>query len=197
MATTTKVTTSSYIDWSAVIAGTIIAGAVSLLLAHFGGALGFTYEEFTGTQAATKEELWHHFLLLGLWTLWTQLMASMAGGYAAGRARGGLIGNNNEAEIRDGAHGLLVWALASIFAAATAAIGAFWATLDPTPAPEVINRLGADTAERMTLVWAFSLTIFSLVSAVTAWWMGTIGGDHRDRGPNVADHISFRTQRKR
>src|SRR5688572_18810286 len=148
MATTTKIKVAPYVDWSAIIAGTLIAGAVTGLLAHFGGALGFTYEQFTGTQTASSEELWHHFLILGIWTLWTALMASMAGGYTAGRTRRGLIGNNNEAEIRDGAHGLLTWALSTVLAGVAAAIVAFWATLDPTPAADIQSRLTADQAEK-------------------------------------------------
>lgn len=194
-ATATKVKVVAYVDWSAIIAGTILALTVSVVLAHFGSALGFTYDRFAGLETTNSEELWHHFLILGLWTLWTQLMASMAGGYAAGVVRRGWIGPNHEAEVRDGAHGLMVWALSTILVFIAGSVAAFWTTLDPDYVAPAI-RLGEATAEKMGLVWGFSMAGFSLVSAVAAWWTGTLGGDHRDRSIDVSEHISFRPRKK-
>lgn len=194
--TTTKtVKVVPYVDWSAIFAGTILALVVSVVLAHFGAGLGFTYERFAGLETTNGEELWHHFIIIGLWTLWMQLMASMAGGYAAGVARRGWIGPNHEAEVRDGAHGLMTWAVATILVFLAGSVAAFWATLDPDyVAPAV--RLGEATAEKMGLVWNFSLAAFSLVSALAAWWAGTLGGDHRDRSIDVSERISFRPRKK-
>lgn len=195
-ATTTKtVKVVPYVDWSAVAAGTVIALAVTVLLAHLTAALGYTYERFTSLQTTNSEELWHHFLILGIFTLWTQLMASSAGGYVAGVARRGWIGANHEAEVRDGAHGVLTWAVSTIIVTIAVAITGFWASLVPD-AVEPVVRLSAATAEKMGLVWGFSLVTFSIVSAVAAWWTGTLGGDHRDRSVDVSERISFRAKKR-
>lgn len=197
MATTTTTKTVKvvpYVDWSAVAAGTLIAITVSILLSHFGGALGFTFERFTASTETDHQKLWHQFIIIGLWTLWTQLMASMAGGYAAGVARRGWIGANHESEIRDGAHGLLTWAMSTVLVTIAAAIAAFWAHLAPMDMPHPAG-LGEVTSHKMAMVWGFSMAMFSLVSAVAAWWTGTLGGDHRDRSLNVSERITFRTRR--
>ncbi len=193
--TTKTVKVAPYVDWSAVAAGTVIALAVTVLLAHLTAALGYTYERFAGLETTNSEELWHQFLILGIFTLWTQLMASSAGGYVAGVARRGWIGANHEAEVRDGAHGLLTWAVSSIIVTIAMAVAGFWASIAPD-AVEPAVRLSAATAQRMGLVWGFSLVTFSIVSAVAAWWTGTLGGDHRDRSIDISERITFRTKKR-
>ena len=193
--TTKSVKVVAYVDWSAVIAGTVIALAITVLMAHLASALGYTYERFTTRETSSNEQLWHHFLILGIFTLWTQLMASSAGGYVAGCARRGWIGPNHEAEMRDGAHGVLTWAVSTVLVTMAAAMVGFGAALAPD-AVEPTIRLSEVTAQRMGLVWGFSLVTFSLVSAVAAWWTGTLGGDHRDRSIDVSERISFRPLRK-
>ena len=50
-------------------------------------------------------------IALALWTLWVTVSASMAGGYVAGRmAQPVLDSTADERKMRDGAHGLVVWA---------------------------------------------------------------------------------------
>ena len=73
----------SYIEWSAVIAGTVIACAITLVLTQFGSSLGFSIDALT----ADNDNLPEQFFTLGLWILWVQLLSSIAGGYAAGRLR--------------------------------------------------------------------------------------------------------------
>ncbi len=193
--TTKVVKVVPYVDWSAVIAGTVIALAVTVLLSHLTAALGYTYARFTSLETTNHEELWHQFLILAIFTLWTQLMASSAGGYVAGVARRGWIGANHEAEVRDGAHGVLTWAASTIIVTIAAAVTGFWATMAPDTVEPVV-RLSAATAQKMGLVWGFSLVTFSIVSAVAAWWTGTLGGDHRDRSIDVSEHITFRKKKR-
>lgn len=193
--TTKVVKVVPYVDWSAIIAGTVIALAVTVLFAHLTAALGYTYARFTSLETTNTEELWHQFLILGIFTLWTQLMASSAGGYVAGVARRGWIGPNHEAEVRDGAHGVMTWALSTIVVTVAMAVISFWGSLAPD-AVEPTVRLSAATAQKMGLVWGFSLVTFSIVSAVAAWWTGTLGGDHRDRSINVSERISFRAKKR-
>jgi hypothetical protein len=63
-------------------------------------------------------------IVSGLWFLWVAITSFGAGGYLAGRLRRPAPGASlDEVEVRDGAHGLLVWATGTILAAALAAGG--------------------------------------------------------------------------
>jgi hypothetical protein len=103
---------SSYVDWPAIIAGIVLASAISLVLISFGSAVGLNFLDFgygdgpnpifVGIAAAT-------------WFLWVQISSFMAGGYLTGRLRRRYFdANEDESDLRDGAHGLLVWAGAAI-----------------------------------------------------------------------------------
>ena len=103
---------SSYVDWPAIIAGIILASAISLVLISFGSAVGLNFLDFgygdgpnpifVGIAAAT-------------WFLWVQVSSFMAGGYLTGRLRRRYFdATEDESDLRDGAHGLLVWAGAAI-----------------------------------------------------------------------------------
>lgn len=103
---------SSYVDWPAIIAGIILASAISLVLISFGSAVGLNFLDFgygdgpnpifVGIAAAT-------------WFLWVQISSFMAGGYLTGRLRRRHFdADEHESDLRDGAHGLLVWAGAAI-----------------------------------------------------------------------------------
>lgn len=110
--TTTDRDNSSYVDWPAIIAGIVLASAISLVLISFGSAVGLNFLDFgygdgpnpifVGIAAAT-------------WFLWVQISSFMAGGYLTGRLRRRYFdANEDESDLRDGAHGLLVWAGAAI-----------------------------------------------------------------------------------
>lgn len=103
---------SSYVDWPAIIAGIILASAISVVLISFGSAVGLNFLDFgygdgpnpifVGIAAAT-------------WFLWVQISSFMIGGYLTGRLRRRYFdANEDESDLRDGAHGLLVWAGAAI-----------------------------------------------------------------------------------
>lgn len=182
---------TSYVEWSPVIAGTVLACAVSLVLLQFGQALGLSATtHYDDSYTAGK------VFAIGLWLLWVQLMASMSGGYLAGRMRGPWEKATHESELRDGAHGLLVWAASTLVAAAVAAIGAVLATIAVHHGIDA--DAGRDThisealARRYGIIFGFGMVASSIVSAVAAWWMGTLGGDHRDRSAGSKLNIYFR-----
>lgn len=192
MASTPKIAPdSSYIEWSAVIAGTVLACAVSLVLLQFGNALGFSITTHYDASYTPGK-----VLVIGLWLLWVQLMASMSGGYLAGRMRSGWMDNSHEGEIRDGAHGLLVWASSSLVAAAAAAIGGVLATIAAHHGVDVNveneARVSADLARRYTVIFGFGMVASYIVSAVAGYWLATIGGDHRDKASGGNLRIYFR-----
>ena len=110
----------SYIHWGPVIAGAIAAAATWLVLMTFAAAIGMITVSPSPTWRDTSVWL---VLLSGLWLLLSSLASFALGGYLAGRVRSTWSTTPDEVEFRDGAHGLLVWALAVV-------LGAFlaWAT---------------------------------------------------------------------
>lgn len=116
----------SYVDWACVLAGAVTAAAVSFLLLTFGSGIGLSMvstPSFDGTTVygggmSTTVVV----LLTALWTILVQVGSYAVGGYLAGRMRRPL-GDANEGEVsfRDGAHGLLVWAVGVIVSALVAA----------------------------------------------------------------------------
>ncbi len=176
------------IEWSPVIAGTILACAVSLVLVQFGQALGLSFTNLDSDELVTSGSL----LAFGLWVLWVQISASITGGYLAGRmiANGD---NTQEGELRDGAHGLLVWGLSSLLVAIAVGVAGLIAAMAAHGVDsDTSMALSDEMAKKVTIISGFALGASSLVSAVAAWVMATIGGDHRDRTIDLSRHIRFR-----
>ncbi|KKB77904.1 hypothetical protein VW35_14425 [Devosia soli] len=112
---------ASYVDWSAIIAGIIFACAISLLFIAFGSAVGLNFVDFNAREGAPG-------VLVGIaaasWFLWVQVSSLMAGGYLAGRLRRRHFdATEDESDVRDGAHGLIVWAGATVLGAIIAVGG--------------------------------------------------------------------------
>jgi hypothetical protein len=116
---------ASYINWPAIIAGAVIASAVSFILLTFGSAIGLS---MTSAREGESASVFWIAVVGGLWILWVQITASFAGGYLTGRMRR-RIGDASEYEsdIRDGSNGLVMWGLATLLAAAIAWSGALGA----------------------------------------------------------------------
>jgi hypothetical protein len=99
----------SYIDWGAVLAGTIIGTAISLLLLAFGAAIGLaSVSPWPYSGASAKAVGWS----TAIWFALVQLFAYAVGGYIAARMRpriGDAVGD--EVQFRDAVNGLLVWGL--------------------------------------------------------------------------------------
>ncbi len=184
----------SYVEWGAIIAGSVLACAVSLVLLQFGNTLGLSVEHFQRDEHITSAKV----ITVGVWLLWVQLMASISGGYLAGRMRAPWTNaqHTHESELRDGTHGLLVWATSSITAVSAAAVVAFLSAL--VAQHGVIDNdvhISVDVSHRTNLILGFSLAATSLVSAVAAWRMGVLGGEHRDGAVDASRYVSFRKKR--
>ena len=173
----------SYVDLPAVLGGTLLALALSIVFAHFGGALGLAINPDTVWEQDTA--LGHLFAVV-LWFLWIQIVASLAGGYFAGRMRQPVAGApKHEREVRDGAHGLLVWAagtvLVTIALSIASALAAF-VSVEPTIVEEATREpalLAID--QNAAIITAFAISSISLVSGVASWWAAAKGGEHRDQ----------------
>lgn len=187
MATTTLIApTPTYVDCGAITAGTLVALAISVVLIPFGESLGLSLSNYTTTADITTRSV----IVIGLWTLWVQLMAAMAGGYLAGRILRTSAPNTPESELRDGAHGLVVWAASTVLMAIGVAIAGFWATFAAQNGADV--QLPAETARKLHVISGFLLAATSVVSAAAAWAMATLAGDHRDSNIDVSRFVSFR-----
>lgn len=184
-----------YFQWSVIFAGIAIALGLTVVLTQFGGAIGLKADaplRGEGTIAS-----WG-VIAAGIWILWIQLLSSLAGGYAAGYLRvptPELLPHENE--LRDGLHGLTVWAASTVLVFIAIGVATLGASLvatqaDSAQANEAIEAVKR-TKENSAVIFAFAHGATSLLSAVASWWAATKGGDHR---LTVADHStvwSFRT----
>jgi len=103
------------VSWGAVIAGAVGAAALSLVLILLGTGLGLAVvspwasEGISGTTAGVSTVVWVTLV---------QLMASVLGGYLAGRLRTRWVTvHTDEVYFRDTAHGFLAWAVATLLMA--------------------------------------------------------------------------------
>lgn len=108
----------SLVDWPAIIGGAVLASAISFVLFTFGAALGLS---LTSPYPREGVSVTTFGIVLALWVLWVLVSSLAAGGYLAGRLRRRHSLSSHETEMRDGAHGLLVWGLSILVGALLAA----------------------------------------------------------------------------
>lgn len=112
----------SYLEWSAIFGGTALSAAISTLLTTFGSAIGLSLVSVEPSRSTGVTAL---AIAGALWILWVTVTASAAGGYLAGRMRRPAAdASKHERHVRDGAHGLIVWAVGALLVAALAASSA-------------------------------------------------------------------------
>ncbi|MCK6417639.1 MAG: hypothetical protein L6Q57_01715 [Alphaproteobacteria bacterium] len=182
----------SYLDLPAIMGGAVLAIAISLVLANFGAAIGLSLPH---EYHAEGKEAWAGIIAVGLYGIWVQVLAAITGGYLAGRMRRPIAGSqDHEREIRDGAHGLLVWATGMV--AVAIAWGFSAALMSLTNEPDVaMSQKTPDTLQMertATIIFAFITSSTSLVAAVASWWAATMGGEHRDNAIDHSHYVSFR-----
>src|SRR5688572_6579009 len=102
---------SSAVSWGAVFAGAVGAAAFSLILILLGTGLGLSVvspwanDGISATTASVSTIVWITVV---------QLLASVLGGYLAGRLRSRWVTvHTNEVYFRDTAHGFLAWSVAT------------------------------------------------------------------------------------
>ncbi len=113
---------SSYVDWPAIIVGALVASAISLVMLTFGSALGLTLSSPFENEGMSAIGL---AIAFGLWLVWVQVSGFMAGGYVTGRLRKRMFdATEHESDVRDGLHGIAVWATGVVIGGIMLAIGA-------------------------------------------------------------------------
>src|SRR3977135_1632325 len=109
-----------YLQWTPVVAGALAATALSLILVTFGAAVGLGVSSTSPTWRDASAALW---ILSGIYLILQAVVSFGFGGYIAGRLRRTLVASaSDEVEIRDGLHGLAVWALAVVLGAMVMAL---------------------------------------------------------------------------
>jgi hypothetical protein len=106
---------SSAVSWAAILAGTLLAAAVSLILLAVGSGIGLSVvSPWPGTGATATT----FTVFTAIWLIVVQWVASGLGGYLTGRLRSRWVSvHSHEIFFRDTAHGLLTWALAAVVGA--------------------------------------------------------------------------------
>jgi hypothetical protein len=107
---------SSYVEWPAIFAGAMLASAIIVLMTAFGSAIGLSLvSPYHGPSPII------FYVVLALWFTWITVSSFVAGGYVTGRLRRPIEGTApHEVHVRDGAHGLVVWAVAVVIGTALA-----------------------------------------------------------------------------
>lgn len=188
-------------DWPAILIGAAVAAGVASVFATFGLAVGLaTISPYEGGGSAFAE-----MLALALWAVWTAVSSVMVGAYIAGRMRRktGSV-SPDEVSVRDGIHGLAVWAVALLLGAWLAG-GGIGAAVDtaaqmtdgivaampetggatagatdqqavmPAPTEEQV-----EAARRYSVISAFVTAASLMIAAAGAYWAAGVGGRHRD-----------------
>ena len=110
-----------HVDWAAILAGALLASAIAFVFVTFGSGLGLSAIDPTDREGTSLALV---AITVGLWTAWVVVSAFLAGGYLAGRLRRPAHdATPHEVEMRDGSHGLVVWALGVLIAGTLAASG--------------------------------------------------------------------------
>ena len=110
----------STLSWGAVIAGAVASAALTLFLLALGVGLGLSVVSPWSDQGVSTTTF---SIGAGLYLIAIAMLASTVGGYLAGRLRVKWAAlNEHEVYFRDTAHGLVVWAVATVISAS--ALGA-------------------------------------------------------------------------
>jgi hypothetical protein len=116
---------TSAVSWAAIIAGAVVAAAVSLILLALASGLGLASVSPWPNSGAS---LTTFSVMTAIGLIVVQWVASGTGGYITGRLRTKWVGTHtHEVFFRDTAHGFITWALAtvlvgSILASATSSL---------------------------------------------------------------------------
>lgn len=103
-------------SWGAIFAGAVASVAITLFLFAFGVGAGLSaVSPWAGEGISATTTAWS----AGLFLIAAAMIASTVGGYLTGRLRAGWIDvHEDERYFRDTAHGVVTWAVATVFSVA-------------------------------------------------------------------------------
>lgn len=179
----------SAVSWPAILAGAVIAIAVSLIMFTLGSGLGaaaLSPWPGVGPTATTFS------VMTGVWLIVTQWVSSAVGGYLTGRLRTKWAGtHSHEVFFRDTAHGFLTWGVATVVVAGLAALASAAAGPAVHAAASALSTSGiadsadtareaADAARKAAAAFSFFTALSMLIGAFIACVAAALGGQQRD-----------------
>lgn len=188
---------ASYLEWGAIFGGAAVAAAMSVVLLQFAAGAGMSVGASTLEDGSAS---WN-VMVAGLWLAVVALASSGAGGYIAGRMRS-RWGDAVEAEVefRDGTHGLVVWAVATlsvgVIMAGVAALSALSEAKSAAPDLETTADMLRISANVST-IFSFATAAGAALGAAVAWFAAQLGGEHRDEGLSINEAVPKIFRRKR
>lgn len=116
------VTARPGVTWAAVIAGAVVATAVTVMLTALGSGIGFAW---VSPNTATNPSPIAFTVTAAIWLIIVQWVASFFGGYLAGRLRPatGQGLHRDEVMFRDTAAGFIAWAVTALLVLALLTTG--------------------------------------------------------------------------
>jgi nucleoid DNA-binding protein len=182
---------SSYVEWSAIFAGAMLTSAIIVLMTAFGSAIGLSLVSPYHGPSPTI-----FYIVLALWFTCITVSSFVAGGYVTGRLRRPIDGTTpHEVHVRDGAHGLVVWAIAVV-------IGTSLATFSLSSAVTTLSlssavKGGADLAKSGASAMASSV---GLSADSIGYEVDTLlrndGSAAASRSASVANSVTVETSRR-
>src|SRR5205085_5251558 len=114
VASRTETAGLSFVEWGAVLAGGVLAAAISFVLLTFGAAIGLAATSPWPNSCFSAKVI---ASLAVFWAMAQQIGSLMIGGYLAGLMRSRWHEGVHEAEFRDGLHCSLGWAVGIVISA--------------------------------------------------------------------------------
>lgn len=108
----------SYVDWAAIFAGTAVSSGVAVVLTTFAAGLGLS--SISVDKGGEFSVVW--MVITALFLIVSMVASYMLGGYITGRMRRPTgTSTREEATVRDGLNGLVVWGIGIVLAGFLAA----------------------------------------------------------------------------
>jgi hypothetical protein len=125
------------LQWTSIVAGALVACAVSFIMITFATTIGLGVSSTSPTWRDASVALW---VLSGIYLILQALISFGCGGYLAGGCRVPYgDGTGEETESRDGMHGVASWALAVVLGAALAGLVTLGASHTTSLTPPATN----------------------------------------------------------
>lgn len=164
----------SAVSWEAILAGAAATIAMMFVLLSLAAGFGLKVSPRWPTGLSAQD----FTPAVGATFIAAQVVASMLGGYLAGRLRTKWLNvHDHEVHFRDTAHGLLAWAASVVGLLALAALATPAA---PVATPIELSAAEALRAARIGAQLSFFLGVGALASAFVASVAAALGGMRRD-----------------
>ena len=171
-----RVAPQGAVSWGAIWAGASVAVVVSLVLTLAAAGLGY---ELAPPGLQTRRSLQDFTPAIGAYAIIVQVLAGALGGYLSGRLRTAWIGvHDEESHFRDTAHGLIVWAVATLggLVLAVLVLNPYSQQLAGAPTAAADVAVDAQRAANIAAQSSLFIAIGMLLSAFVAAVAARIGG---------------------